>query len=42
MAKRLKVDEVLSSKINTLPEDFMKYLEGSEERFLKETQGLRG
>lgn len=38
MAKRLKVDEVLSSKINTLPEDFMKYLEGSEERFLKETQ----
>ena len=38
MAKRLKVDEVLSSKINTLPEDFMKYLEGGEERFLKETQ----
>ena len=38
MAKRLKVDEVLSSKINTLPEDFMKYLEGSEERFLKEMQ----
>lgn len=36
MAKRLKADEVLSSKINTLPEDFMKYLEGSEERFLKE------
>lgn len=38
MAKRLKVDEALSSKINTLPEDFMKYLEGSEERFLKEMQ----
>lgn len=38
MAKRLKTDEVLSSKINTLPEDFMKYLEGSEERFLKEMQ----
>lgn len=36
MAKRLKADEALSSKINTLPEDFMKYLEGSEERFLKE------
>lgn len=36
MAKRLKIDEVLSSKINTLPEDFMKYLEGSEESFLKE------
>lgn len=36
MAKRLKADEVLSSKINTLPEDFMKYLEGSEESFLKE------
>ena len=36
MAKRLKIDEVLSSKINTLPEDFMKYLEGSEKRFLKE------
>lgn len=38
MAKRLKVDEALSNKINTLPEDFMKYLEGSEERFLKEMQ----
>ena len=38
MAKRLKIDEVLSSKINTLPEDFMKYLEGSEKRFLKEMQ----
>lgn len=38
MAKRLKTDEVLSSKINTLPEDFMKYLEGSEKRFLKEMQ----
>ena len=38
MAKRLKADEALSSKINTLPEDFMKYLEGSEERFLKEMQ----
>lgn len=38
MAKRLKVDEAISSKINTLPEDFMKYLEGSEERFLKEMQ----
>lgn len=36
MAKRLKANEALSSKINTLPEDFMKYLEGSEERFLKE------
>ena len=36
MAKRLKADEVLSCKINTLPEDFMKYLEGSEESFLKE------
>lgn len=36
MAKRLKADEALSSKINTLPEDFMKYLEGSEESFLKE------
>lgn len=38
MAKRLKMDEAISSKINTLPEDFMKYLEGSEERFLKEMQ----
>ena len=38
MAKRLKVDEAISSKINTLPEDFMKYLEGGEERFLKEMQ----
>ena len=38
MAKRLKADEALSSKINTLPEDFMKYLEGSEESFLKEMQ----
>lgn len=38
MAKRLKIDEVLSSKINTLPEDFMKYLEGSEKRFLEEMQ----
>lgn len=38
MAKRLKADEALSSKINTLPEDFMKYLEGSEERFLQEMQ----
>lgn len=38
MAKRLKIDEALSCKINTLPEDFMKYLEGSEERFLKEMQ----
>lgn len=38
MAKRLKADEALSSKINTLPEDFMKYLEGNEERFLKEMQ----
>lgn len=38
MAKRFKTDEALSSKINTLPEDFMKYLEGSEERFLKEMQ----
>ena len=38
MAKRLKTDEVLSSKINTLPEDFMKYLEGSEKRFLEEMQ----
>lgn len=38
MAKRLKTDEVLSSKINTLPEDFMKYLEGSEKRFLQEMQ----
>lgn len=38
MAKRLKTDEALSSKINTLPEDFMKYLKGSEERFLKEMQ----
>ena len=38
MAKRLKVDEAISSKINTLPEDFIKYLEGSEERFLKEMQ----
>lgn len=38
MAKRLKTDEVLSCKINTLPEDFMKYLEGSEERFMKEMQ----
>ena len=38
MSKRLKTDEVLSSKINTLPEDFIKYLEGSEERFLKEMQ----
>ena len=38
MEKRLKADEALSSKINTLPEDFMKYLEGSEERFLKEMQ----
>lgn len=38
MAKRLKVDEVLSDKINTLPKDFMKYLEGSEESFLKEMQ----
>lgn len=36
MAKRLKIDEALSCKINTLPEDFMKYLEGSEESFLKE------
>lgn len=38
MAKRFKTDEALSSKINTLPEDFMKYLEGNEERFLKEMQ----
>lgn len=38
MSKRLKTDEVLSSKINTLPEDFMKYLEGSEKRFLEEMQ----
>lgn len=38
MAKRLKTDEALSSKINTLPEDFMKYLEGSEKRFLEEMQ----
>ena len=38
MAKRLKTDEALSCKINTLPEDFMKYLEGSEESFLKEMQ----
>ena len=38
MAKRLKIDETLSCKINTLPEDFIKYLEGSEERFLKEMQ----
>ena len=38
MAKRLKIDEVLSNKINTLPEDFMKYLEGSEKRFLEEMQ----
>lgn len=38
MTKRLKVDEVLSSKINTLPEDFIKYLEGYEKRFLKEMQ----
>ena len=38
MVKRLKADEALSSKINTLPEDFMKYLEGNEERFLKEMQ----
>lgn len=38
MVKRLKMDEAISSKINTLPEDFMKYLEGSEERFLKEMQ----
>lgn len=38
MAKRLKMDEAISSKINTLPEDFMKYLEGGEERFLKEMQ----
>ena len=38
MAKRLKADEALSSKINTLPEDFMKYLEGYEKRFLKEMQ----
>lgn len=38
MSKRLKTDEVLSSKINTLPEDFMKYLEGSEKRFLQEMQ----
>lgn len=38
MAKRLKMDEAISSKINTLPEDFMKHLEGSEERFLKEMQ----
>lgn len=38
MAKRLKIDETLSSKINTLPKDFMKYLEGSEENFLKEMQ----
>lgn len=36
MAKRLKTNEALSCKINTLPEDFMKYLEGSEESFLKE------
>lgn len=38
MSKRLKTDEALSSKINTLPEDFLKYLEGSEERFLQEMQ----
>lgn len=38
MSKRLKIDEALSSKINTLPEDFMKYLEGCEKRFLKEMQ----
>lgn len=38
MAKRLKADEALSSKINTLPKDFMEYLKGSEERFLKEMQ----
>ena len=38
MAKRLKTDEALSNKINTLPKDFMKYLEGYEKRFLKEMQ----
>lgn len=38
MAKRLKADEALSCKINTLPEDFMKYLKGSEKRFLQEMQ----
>ena len=38
MAKRLKTDEALSCKINTLPEDFLKYLEGSEKRFLQEMQ----